>query len=330
MARKTSSSEGACSCRVSIAMPSASSARTTSASCASPPSSRAAAATRRGARARGRSAPAPRRAARARPGRAAPLRPSAGRSRPSARPGVPSATMWPWSMIPTRSASASASSRYWVVRKTVTPSSTARRATSSQSAVRLWMSRPVVGSSRKRMRGRCDERQRQVEPPLHPARVAAHLAVGGLGQADPLQQLLPALRRRSALRQPVQGGLQAHVLAPGQQRVERGLLQRGADRGAHPRPLLDDVEARHTRRPRRRRQQRGQHQHRGRLAGAVGAEEAVDLARLDPQVDPVDRPRPVLELAHEPLDLDALASIGNHARQANQPRPPASCIKFPV
>ena len=68
--------------------------------------------------------------------------------------GVPSATMWPWSMIPTRSARTSASSRYCVVRKTVTPSSCASRATSAQSAVRLWGSRPVVGSSRKRMLGR--------------------------------------------------------------------------------------------------------------------------------------------------------------------------------
>ena len=67
--------------------------------------------------------------------------------------GVPSATIRPWSMIPTRSASTSASSRYCVVRKTVTPSSRASRATSSQSAVRLWMSSPVVGSSRKRIRG---------------------------------------------------------------------------------------------------------------------------------------------------------------------------------
>jgi hypothetical protein len=37
--------------------------------------------------------------------------------------------------------------------KTVTPSCLARRRTSSQSALRLCGSRPVVGSSRKRMRG---------------------------------------------------------------------------------------------------------------------------------------------------------------------------------
>ena len=68
--------------------------------------------------------------------------------------GVPSATILPWSMIPTRSASTSASSRYCVVRNTVTLSSRASRATSSQRAVRLCGSRPVVGSSRKRMLGR--------------------------------------------------------------------------------------------------------------------------------------------------------------------------------
>ena len=98
---------------------------------------------------------------------------SAGRSPPSAPAGVPSATIVPWSMIPTRSASTSASSRYCVVRKTVTPSSWASRATSSQRAVRLCGSSPVVGSSRKRIRGPVHEREREVEAALHPARVAA-------------------------------------------------------------------------------------------------------------------------------------------------------------
>ncbi len=112
------------------------------------------------------------------------------------RSGVSSATMWPWSMMPTRSASASASSRYCVVRKTVMPSSRARRATSSHSAVRLCRSRPVVGSSRKRIRGRVDEREGQVEASLHAARVAADPAIGRLGQPDALEQLV---RRARAL-----------------------------------------------------------------------------------------------------------------------------------
>jgi hypothetical protein len=107
-------------------------------------------------------------------------------------------------------------------------------------------------------------------------------------------------------------GLQSHVLAAGQQRVERRLLQRRADRGAHLWALLDDVEAGHPRRPFGRRQQRRQHQHRGRLAGAIGTEESVDLAGLDPQVDAVDRPRPVLELANERFDFDALLPLCCH------------------
>ena len=69
--------------------------------------------------------------------------------------GVPSATIFPWSMIPTRSARTSASSRYWVVRNTVTPASRRMSATSFQMSVRLCGSSPVVGSSRKRMRGLC-------------------------------------------------------------------------------------------------------------------------------------------------------------------------------
>ena len=119
------------------------------------------------------------------------VRRSAGRSRPSAPPASPRRRSVPWSMIPTRSASTSASSRYCVVRNTVTPSSRASRATSSQSAVRLCGSSPVVGSSRKIMPRPVDEREREVETPLHPARVAAHLAVG---------RLSPGRRGRAARR----------------------------------------------------------------------------------------------------------------------------------
>ena len=170
--------------------PSASSARTTSASCLL-------AAVEADRRALGRARDRSRRSARAFGRRAPSSAGSAGIASTVGRPisalsaaGVPSATMWPWSMIPTRSARTSASSRYCVVRKTVTPSSRARRATSAQSALRLCGSRPVVGSSRKRMLRPVDEREREVEPALHPAGVGPHLAVGRLGQPDALEQLL--------------------------------------------------------------------------------------------------------------------------------------------
>ena len=66
--------------------------------------------------------------------------------------GVPSAISLPWSSTAIRSASWSASSRYWVVRKIVTPSATRSRMI-CHIVRRLRGSRPVVGSSRKMMRG---------------------------------------------------------------------------------------------------------------------------------------------------------------------------------
>ena len=143
-----------------------------------------------------------------------------------------------------------------------------------------------------------DQRQREVETALHPARVGLHFAVGGLREPDALEQRfasLPALRLGHA----VQRRLQAQVLAAGEQRVERGLLQRRADRGAHLRSFAHHVEARDARGAGRRREQGREHVHGRRLAGAVRAEEAVDLARGHREVDPVDGPDPALELARQ-------------------------------
>ncbi len=195
--------------------------------------------------------------------------------------GVPSATILPRSMIPIRSASASASSRYWVVRKTVMPSSRARSRDllpQRRAALGVEAGRRLVEEQDARL---VHQRQREVEAPLHPAGVAADAAVGGFGQPDPLEQLVGARACGCFDGMPWSVRLQRQVLAAGQDRVERGLLQRGADRRAHLRALAHDVEAADRGAPARRRQQRREHQHGGRLARAVGAEEAVDLARAD-------------------------------------------------
>ena len=100
------------------------------------------------------------------------------------------------------------------------------------------------------MRGLVDERQGQVEPALHAAGVAADAAVGRLGEAHPLQERVATaldLRRSQA----VEAALELHVLAPGEQRVERRLLERDADRVADGGPLADDVVAGHAWRCRR-------------------------------------------------------------------------------
>ena len=155
-------------------------------------------------------------------------------------------------------------------------------------------------------RGRLvDERERQVEPALHSARVALDLAVGGARQPDALEKLLAAALSLLA-REAMQGSLESQVLAAGQKGVECGLLQGGADRRAHLRALLDDVESRHARGARGGWQERRQHVHRGRLPRAVRAEEAEDLPGRDAQVDPVHGLDPALVLARQLLGLDAV------------------------
>ena len=61
------------------------------------------------------------------------------------------------------------------------------------------------------VRVKVDEREGQVEPPLHPARVGLDLAVSGLAEADPPQQLVGPLPAR-LVRQALERGLQAQVL----------------------------------------------------------------------------------------------------------------------
>ncbi len=78
----------------------------------------------------------------------------------------------------------------------------------------------------------------------------------------------------ASARQTVQRRLQPDQLAAGHQRVERRLLQRDADRAPHVGGLVDHVVAGDERPAAGRPQQRRQHPHRRRLAGAVGAEEA--------------------------------------------------------
>ena len=97
------------------------------------------------------------------------------------------------------------------------------------------------------MRGLVQQREREVEAALHAAGVRRGLAVGGVGEADALEQLVAA-RAALGARDALQAALQAHVLAAGEHRVQRHVLQRDADRGAHLRALLRDVVARDGRR----------------------------------------------------------------------------------
>ena len=320
MARKTSSSVGACSCRSAIAMPSASSARTISASSLAALGSRAAARTGRSRRARSpkRSSTAAQplavaRVARRRPRRVGPadLGLQLGRRALGDDPAVvddPDAVGEHVRLLEVLGGQEDGH-----------PLVGASRPTSSQSAVRLWMSRPVVGSSRNRMRGPVHEREREVEAPLHAARVAADLAVGGLGEADPLEQLAARAVWRSDLPRPCSALCRRMCSRPVRSGSSADSCSAAPIAARTCGPCLTTSKPATRARARGRRQQRGQHQHRGRLAGAVGAEEAVDLARRDLEVDAVDRARPVLELAHEPFGTLGAADTWRLRRESSTP-----------
>ena len=104
----------------------------------------------------------------------------------------------------------------------------------------------------------------------------------------------------------MQSRLKANELATGHQRVERRLLERDADRLADLARLGDDVVAGDLRGAARGAQERGEHADRGRLAGAVRAEEGVDLALGDVEVDAAHGLYLVSELPFQPPNLDRI------------------------
>ena len=156
-----------------------------------------------------------------------------------------------------------------------------------------------------------DERRGEVEPAAHAARVGADPAVGGLDEARPGRAAPRRGARPSARRQAVQRRLEAGS-ARGRSSAGRarppGARRRSSARTA--RGLGDDVVAGDRGAAAGRAQERGQHPHRGRLAGAVRAEEGVDLALGDLEVDPVDGLEPLAKLRSRPVTSIA-ATRGN-------------------
>ena len=133
-----------------------------------------------------------------------------------------------------------------------------------------------------------DQRARDREPTLHPARQRLHAIVRTVRQLDELEQLVGTaaeLRSGEAEVTPVDD----HVLANRELHVEGVLLRDDAEARADLRAALDRVEAEHRDRPGRRRRHAADHPHGRALAGAVWAEKAECLACTHVEVDPVDR-----------------------------------------
>ncbi len=147
--------------------------------------------------------------------------------------GVPSATIRPLSSTAIRSASSSASSRYCVVSRIVTPAATSSR-TICHTLRRPRGSRPVVGSSRKMTAGLpmsvIARSSRRLIPPEY---VDTGLS-GRLGQVELVEQLGGAPPSLGAA-EVVQIRHQQQVFLTGQQVVHGGELAGDTDRRADPR-----------------------------------------------------------------------------------------------
>src|SRR6185503_16861648 len=128
-----------------------------------------------------------------------------------------------------------------------------------------------------------------VQPLAHAARVALDPLLLAALEPDELEQLLDP--------RPLAARLDAVELREVAQVVERRealveapvAAEHVADALPHPARVLDDVASEHPRLPGCRDEERDQHLDRRRLAGAVRAEEAEELALLDREADAADR-----------------------------------------
>ena len=153
------------------------------------------------------------------------------------------------------------------------------------------------------------ERGGDVEAPAHPAGISAERPVGGLVEAEALEQLRRPRRDLRRLHLGEQAD-QAEVLAAREVGVDRGELTGHPDHPPDRVGLLRDVVAEDARDPGVGLEHGGEDPDRGGLARAVGPQQAEDRTGRDLEVDPVQREH-LAEALGEPLDLDR----AGHARQ---------------
>ena len=132
-----------------------------------------------------------------------------------------------------------------------------------------------------------DEPEADVEPPLHPAGIAADDPVCRPRQSQQIEQLgNPGFERASA--HPLDAALKHQVLAAGRIAVDAGALRDIADCAAHGVRLPDDVVADDLGAARVRLRQRREHLDRGRLPGSVRSEQAKNLAGANGERDALE------------------------------------------
>ena len=181
------------------------------------------------------------------------------------------------------------------------------RSSVSQIAVRAVRVQALGRLVEEQHRREVDQRRREVDASLHPARVLAHPPAGGVAEAEQVEQQRGAPRGLAA-REAVQTAVQHEQFAARGELVDADLLHREADPPAHLPRLPRDVVAGHGRPAGRRPDQRPEHAHRRRLAGAVGAEDAEHLARAHAERDAAHRVGAVRVALGERLDDDRVVT----------------------
>ena len=135
--------------------------------------------------------------------------------------------------------------------------------------------------------GRVQQSAGDLQPALHAARVGGHLGLPAVPQVHHVEyELHPGVQLGPW--HAVQVGVEAQVLLAGEVAVERRVLEHQADVAPYRVPLPDHVMPGHPRAPRGGVREGAQDLDRGRLARAVGPEEAEGLPRLDLEADAAD------------------------------------------
>ena len=147
-----------------------------------------------------------------------------------------------------------------------------------------------------------------LQAPPHAPRQGGGKGAGAVGEADGFQQLRGALAApRSG--DAVEPGVNANILGAGELGVAGHVLRNHSNRGAHRVGVANDIVPGHDRRAAGGRHQRGQHADERALAGAVGSEQAEDLAALDLEADVIHRQQRAETLA-DAFDVDGGAVWG--------------------
>ncbi|CFN70445.1 Uncharacterised protein [Bordetella pertussis] len=161
-----------------------------------------------------------------------------------------------------------------------------RREMNSHRVRRRSTSTPAVGSSSTMTGGAVHQGLRHQHAALHAVRQRAHVGIGLVGQAQVEQDFVDPV---VVAAQAEIAGLDAQRLAHGEEWVVDQLLRHHAQGPAGGLVVGHDVVAAHAGAAGGGVRQAGQDRDQGGLAGAVGAEQAEELAVLDLQADIVER-----------------------------------------